>query len=183
MHTIGKVTVRFQMQDKSFARVLYSRWDTFFYNCIEKVLDRVINQNSPVTDMPEIEELILNLGSIPEDKLEQWYPELLKEKLTQALLPYLPTEIPTETIEQAGNNYLLEILCLYLLHGRLPWHIHLTYPTISRLFLAALQVAASGLKTFLLTYGHYNNLQQRLVIQLGRPGTRSRYPFTCSPRK
>ncbi|MCD8193884.1 MAG: hypothetical protein LUD74_04930 [Tannerellaceae bacterium] len=105
--------------------------------------------------------------------MDQYYPELLEEKLTAALQAYLPERKADAIDPLTDERYLLDILCLYLLHGRLLWHIHLTYPTISRLFLAVLQVAAAGLKTFLLTYGHYTGLQQRLVIHLDDPALES----------
>ncbi|MCD8193883.1 MAG: hypothetical protein LUD74_04925 [Tannerellaceae bacterium] len=53
MNSIGKITIQFHMEEQSFARALYSRWDSFFYTCIEKVLDRVISNHCPVTNLPE----------------------------------------------------------------------------------------------------------------------------------
>ncbi|MDR2084122.1 MAG: hypothetical protein LBP67_03910 [Bacteroidales bacterium] len=96
------------MQNEDFARNLYGRWDSFFANNVERIIDEVLLQgkgeSGKVKDDEEklsplnshlspkesllIERLELDLGSILEEEFDEQFPIRFKEKLKEALIQW-----------------------------------------------------------------------------------------------
>ncbi|MCC8155253.1 MAG: hypothetical protein LIP01_14330 [Tannerellaceae bacterium] len=170
MNRIDKLNFDFRMEQTGTAHTLYGRWDSFYSMYIERTLQEVL-QNADTSSLTiRIEQIELDLGTIPEEKLETYFSLLLKEKLEEKLYPFLLDYSVTE----AGNSEdkttgWFEIVCRFLLHGVLPWDIENKYRNFSFLFLMVLKADAVKLKLFLFNYGHYTGLCQRLVMHLNDP--------------
>ena len=166
MNTISKITFDFKTDNEEFTRSLYERWDNFFDLNVEKIIDNVLGKYDRKGLVIEIDCLELDLEQIEEDSFDEHFPLLLREKLEEALLPYL-NNIDNDQLTE--KDYLFNILCRFLLHGYLPWNVANKYKNICELFLSVLKDNSKRLKSFLLTYGHYTVLQERLVYQLDEP--------------
>lgn len=170
MHQIGSIHFDFRMQSETFARDLYGRWDRFYANCFESVADEVLDQfNQPDREI-EIEKLELDLGRMAEDALDTQFPLRLREKLAEALVQCFNGSEESQKpniITKAENA--LQFLCMFLLHGTLPWNVKQEHRDIHQLFRSVLRENADAFRQFLQTYGHYTSLQQRLVYQLDDP--------------
>ncbi|MFV0311291.1 MAG: contractile injection system tape measure protein [Dysgonomonas sp.] len=170
MNTIGTIAFDFRMENEAFARSLYAGWDTFFAVNFEKIADRLLVKYDVKDTVVHINKLNIDLGSIEEDKFEEYFPRILEERMEEALIQMLHNPRQTEVSSQAEKDYLFDILCKFLLHGSLAWNIENKYRDINHLFLTVLRNEGKRLKAFLQTYGHYTSLQERLVYQLNDPG-------------
>ncbi|NDV67378.1 contractile injection system tape measure protein [Dysgonomonas sp. 25] len=169
MNTIGKIAFDFKTENEEFTRSLYERWDNFFALNVEKIIDSVLEKYDKKDSVIEISRIELDLEQIEEENFDEHFPLLLRERLEEALLQYLNNTNNKQSNQQTEKDYLFTILCHFLLHGYLPWHIEDKYKNICELFLVVLKDNSERLKTFLLTYGHYTSLQERLVYQLDEP--------------
>lgn len=158
------------MPDELFARELYGRWDHFFAHACEKVADSVLQQ----FDHPDyhiiIEHLNLDLGVIKHSEWDEQFPIRLRSALEDALQRSIHAPVPEEKmIRQQNEVNIFSILTYFLLHGTLPWYTSQKYYDITFLFREVLTHSSALLKSFLIQYGHYTGLQQRLVFQLRDP--------------
>jgi hypothetical protein len=170
MNTIGSIKFDFRMQNESFARNFYTRWDSFFEQNVERVANEVLEKLRIKNYELRIEKLELDLGSILEDDLDKHFPLRFREKLEEALIRCIHNPETQQNIKRIPQKETtLQILCEFLLHGLLPWYAAKEYKNIHHLFLKVLQENTKEFKQFLQTYGHYTSLQQRLVYQLNDP--------------
>lgn len=175
MNQIGNIEFDFRMQNETFAQDLYARWDRFFDQSIEPIVDAVLAGYDCDSGVIEIEQLNIDLGIIPEATFDDLFPLILREKLEEALLAYLyhtdqdyrPEQLPKATISEADQAF--ELLAYFLLHGNLLWHADPKYKNIAVLFMEVIRTNGKKFKQFLLTYGHYTSLQERLAYQLDDP--------------
>ena len=168
MNRIGCIQFDFQMQNESFARELYSRWDLFFSKHIESVTDEVVGRYDNSAEILEITGLELDLGCVEEEDFEYRFPLIFREKLEEALLKQL-SYTNKEIKRTTTDRYSFELLTYFLLHGTFPWYTDGNSENIHTLFLEVLQHSGSQFKQFLLSYGHYTSLQERLVYQFNDP--------------
>ncbi len=154
------------MESETFARSLYGRWENFYAQSIEQVARRVLDRLELPTDRLDIDRLELDLGVIRQDQLETLFPVLWEKRLEEALMALSRQPRSPGVIFSGDTDYLFSLLCQFLLHGSLPWNVPETYKNISTLFLAVLKERPKILKTFLVAYGHYTGLRQRLVYRL-----------------
>lgn len=170
MNQIGLLHFDFTMQNEDFARSLYGRWDSFFASCFERVADKVLTLYSPPQDQLEIELLELDLGTIAEEELDEQFPLRLREKLEEALSKCIFDSTVQQSVKRISTTKnAFQLLCTFLLNGSLAWNAQQQYKSLSQLFMSVLQSHGKELKQFLLTYGHYSSLQQRLVYQFQQP--------------
>lgn len=166
MNSIGKIGLHFKGENEAFFHALYGSWDSFYMKNIERPTDEVLIQFDENEAELELNTLELDLGYISEENFAEHFALLYREKLAETLQEYL--------FDASGNNVkritkgkkLSEILCHFLLYGSLPWNVENKYKDINYLFLEVVSTDGAALKQFLLTYGHYTSLQQRLVFQL-----------------
>lgn len=175
MNQISKIQLHFQMQNEDFARNLYGRWDSFFANNVERILNEEVEMGNE--ELLIIDKLELDLGSLLEEEFDEQFPIRFRERLEESLIQLRmgngewrtkENSLSTETKFSILNSQ-FSILCHFLLHGTLPWNATEEYKDINHLFLKVLQESPAELKQFLLTYGHYTSLQERLVYQLKDP--------------
>ncbi len=186
MNQIGTIQFNFQMQNETFASELYARWDSFFAANFERIADEVLGKLEMNAEELEIhiDRLELDLGNIPEQDFDRQFPLRVREKLEEAVLQwrmengkhiqtrkehfqYTHSDIEFSTGQTFSTlNFQFLILEAFLLHGTLPWNTPAEYKNISHLFLSILRNENQRLKQFLLNYGHYTSLQERLVYQL-----------------
>lgn len=164
MNQISKAQFLFQMQNEDFARDLYGRWDSFFANNVERILNEELSVRNEALIIDKLE---INLGSMQENEFDEQFPVRLKEKLNESLIKW---KVENGELKMPENSLSIEskfsILSHFLLHGTLPWNATYDHKDINRLFLRVLQENSKELKNFLQSYGHYTSLQQRLVYQL-----------------
>lgn len=171
MNAIGKITFDFNMQDETFARDLYARWDNFFALNFERVAAEVFSGRDLPGYTVQLEKLELDLGELPENGFYEAFPLRLKEKLDEALAMQISREQSqiTGAKKVTDSVWLFEILAGFLLHGTLAWNVPGEYKNMPHLFRTALRKEGARLKRFLQTYGHYTSLRERLVHQLDDP--------------
>ena len=99
--------------DEDFANNLYANWDDFSRDCLERIIDEYFSSYDRDKVFYEIEELDLDLGSIPEDEFYKVFPQKLKEELIKKVsVGHLS---PADT---SSTSFLrLDNLLFYLVHG------------------------------------------------------------------
>lgn len=158
------------MQNEDFARSLYGRLDRFFASCFEQVAEEVLTLYNPPNEHLEIDLLELDLGTIAEEELDEQFPLRLREKLEEALSKYVFDSTVQQSVKRVSiTENAFQLLCRFLLNGSMAWNAQQQYKSLSQLFMSVLQSHGKELKRFLLTYGHYSSLQQRLVYQFQQP--------------
>lgn len=73
------------MEHEEFAHHLYADWNGFCRICFERVMDECLSGYDKDKVLHELEQVELDLGSIPEDDFYQEFPRRLKEALLKAL--------------------------------------------------------------------------------------------------
>lgn len=167
MNRIGRVQFNFDMQNEQFAHRLYARWDPFFVQNFERIADEVLSKYDVPTEQIELQQLDLDLGTLNEEEFDWKFPQIIREKLEEALVHSLfdpqRQALVKRTPEKESR---FKLLCHFLLHGSLPWSVPQAYKDIHQLFMQVVQSSGKELKQFLQTYGHYTSLCERLVYQL-----------------
>ncbi len=170
MNQIALLKFDFTMQNEDFARSLYGRWDGFFASCFERVADQVLTLYSPPTEHLEIDLMELDLGTMEEEELDEQFPLCLREKLEEALSKCVFDSTVQQSVKRVSiTENAFQLLCRFLLNGSMAWNAQQQYKNLSQLFSTVLQSHGKELKQFLLTYGHYSSMQQRLVYQFQQP--------------
>lgn len=168
MNQVGTVNCFFDMQSQAFVQELYGRWNNFFELSMGSVLEEALGTHNRSGQHIEIDLLEVNLGKIPQSLFDEQFQSLFRQKLDEALTSILSSPHHSAKLaKKVGNGekqFLL--LCQYLLQGTIPWYAEQQYGGLRALFLLVLQTNSSRLKKFLLNYGHYTSLQQRLALQL-----------------
>ncbi|MHA3787024.1 contractile injection system tape measure protein [Flavobacterium hauense] len=166
MNSIGKIGLNFKGENEAFFRALYGNWESFYTKNIERSTDEVLKHFDDDELEIKLDSLELDLGHISEAHFAERFAELYKEKLAEAIQEHLYETSGTKIERISKSKMLSEILCHFLLYGSLPWNVEDKYKDINYLFLRVIKEEGAVLKQFLLTYGHYTSLQQRLVFQL-----------------
>lgn len=167
MSQIGVLRYDFKMHDQQFTQALYGRWELFFTQHIQPIFDEVITAYDNPSLTYFIEYLDIQLEPVEQERFDELFPIMLRGKLQEALKKALSNPSQTTINQQltlAEND--LDTLCSFLLSGVFPWHARQAYTSIHQLFMSVLQTHAQQFKAFLLRYGHYTSMQQRLAYQL-----------------
>ena len=85
MIRIDNISFEFTTPDEKFAHELYAGWDVFCRHCFEQVVEECLSTYNKEKVLYEIEQLELDLGSIPEEYFYREFPRRLKEVLLKAL--------------------------------------------------------------------------------------------------
>lgn len=85
MIRIDHLSFEFGAPDERFAQNLYADWESFCHRCFERVVEECLVLYDDDQTLHELEQLNLDLGSIPEDDFYDEFPRRLKEALTNAL--------------------------------------------------------------------------------------------------
>jgi hypothetical protein len=166
MNSIGKIGLHFKGENETFFHALYGSWDGFYTKNIEQPTDDVIMQFDDAEIELELDTIELDLGYISEEDFAEQFAMRYREKLAETLQKYLLDVSGNYVKRIPKGKKLSEILYHFLLYGSLPWNVESKYKDINYLFLEVVATEGAALKHFLLTYGHYTSLQQRLVFQL-----------------
>lgn len=115
MIRIDNISFEFTAPNEKFAHELYADWDDFCHSSFEQVVEECLSAYDKEKVLYEIEQLELDLGSIPEKDFYQVFPGRLKEEL----LKVLPTwDLQRETgIEKEGGSSRLDNLLFCLEYG------------------------------------------------------------------
>lgn len=170
MNQIEKIEFNFDMQNEEFAQKLYGRWDTSVLQQVESVVDKILLRHDQPHKYLEIEQLDIDLGFINEDEFDDRFLLLLEEKLEEAITYAIfdpKQKMINKLVSEEENAF--DVLCRFLLNGTISWNTEWKYKGISELFLYVLNTSGTLFKQFLLTYGHYTSLQERIVFQLKDP--------------
>ena len=114
MIRIDNISFEFTTPDEKFAHELYVGWDVFCRHCFEQVVEECLSTYNKEKVLYEIEQLELDLGSIPEEYFYREFPRRLKEVLLKAL-PTGGLQRKSETEENGGSR--LDNLLFYLEYG------------------------------------------------------------------
>ncbi|WP_233587461.1 MULTISPECIES: contractile injection system tape measure protein [Parabacteroides] len=168
MIAIGKVTFDFNMEDESYARQLYGRWDTFSRTSFEQVVDDVLSRFDSSDETIEIESLSLDLGVIPEDEFDDKFPKILAEKLNETFSDFLRN--PESHSQQIRiipvSKSRIELLACYLQYGFFPWLANTENLNLETLLLEAMQMDNDALRQLIHTLGDNEKVRTRLIWQL-----------------
>ena len=168
MITIGQVTFDFNMEDESYARQLYGRWDTFSRTSFEQVVDDVLSRFDSSDETIEIESLSLDLGVIPEDEFDDKFPKILAEKLNETFSDFLRN--PESHSQQIRiipvSKSRIELLACYLQYGFFPWLANTENLNLETLLLEAMQMDNDALRQLIHTLGDNEKVRTRLIWQL-----------------
>lgn len=156
------------MEEESYARQLYGRWDTFSRTSFERVVDEVLSRFDSLDETIEIELLSLDLGVITEDDFDEKFPKLLAEKLndTFSVLLRNPENYSQQIriIPMAKSR--IELLACYLQHGYFPWYADSGTQELETLLREAMQMDADGLRLLIRSLGENEKVRTRLIWQL-----------------
>ena len=114
MIRIDNISFEFTAPDEKFTHELYADWDGFCRRCFEQVVEECLSTYDKEKVLYEIEQLELDLGSIPEEYFYREFPRRLKEVLLKAL-PTGGLQRKSETEENGGSR--LDNLLFYLEYG------------------------------------------------------------------
>lgn len=87
MIRIDQLSFEFGAPDERFAQNLYADWESFCHRCFERVVEECLAPYGDDQILHELEQLNLDLGSIPEEEFYDEFPRRLKEALRNALPP------------------------------------------------------------------------------------------------
>ncbi|QHT70280.1 hypothetical protein GXP67_28330 [Rhodocytophaga rosea] len=124
MHHIRRQTfeIKFSSQEKGFD--LQTRFTELMHDALLPVIEEVFTQVSLPNVILRLDTLDINLGEISLDSLEQDLPDILRNKLTDALLAaigeirYFPKETSQLVAKEKAD---IELLIYFLQNGTLPW--------------------------------------------------------------
>ncbi|WP_316815117.1 contractile injection system tape measure protein [Pedobacter nyackensis] len=156
---------------KEMAHELQNRLSRLHHQQVQRVLRDFFQRNIPENLLIRKDSLVLDLGNIPYERLENELPERLEEALEELFAPLLTAKdnlqwnnldfehLPTE------KGY-LSILEFYLIHGTLPWQAAsqhgLTWKNVLHLLY---QHDRDQLRNSLLRLGRQQNIRKRLAFQ------------------
>lgn len=112
MIRIDHLSFEFGAPDERFAQNLYADWENFCHRCFERVVEECLAPYDDDQTLHELEQLNLNLGSIPEDDFYDEFPRRLKEALTNTLPPLhdLQAQANPQKVTASRINNLLFLL-------------------------------------------------------------------------
>lgn len=164
MNIIAKINLFFSSRDKLFFQSVYSDWDNYWVNQLEKSTDHILKKYNDDSFVLEIESLELELKSISKTDFKkefiQKYEEALENELLKCIYGQKSLYVKKTEIKKSRK----ELLFYFLLNGALSWK-NLGIKDLNTLFLEVAKDDSLALKQFLQTYGHYTSLQQRLIFQ------------------
>jgi hypothetical protein len=154
--------IRYPVREKAYE--LQSRFSRLFDREGKAVLQEVADRVIPDSLLLRLEELEVDLGHIPQDRLEKEFPVRLKEELEAALLRVMQEHGHGRGLDR--NRSLAGLLEHFLLTGSLPWWAAgalLTDPiaVAERL----INDNAEALKRVLLSTGQQDLVRRRLIRQ------------------
>lgn len=168
MNQIARLSHLFDTQDELFVHKLYGRWDSFFEMHVQPIIESVIEGHEQQGVTIHVKRLEVDLGIINPDRFDEDFSLRLRERLDEALRDVLATNAPAVSYQRlTKEDDDLGVLCHLLLHGSLPWHARGSQRSLKSLYAGVLKTYASQFKSFLLRYGHFSSLQERLAYQLG----------------
>ena len=120
MIRIDHISFDFTAPDEKFAYGLYADWDSFCRYCFEQVVEECYADCDKEKVLYEIEQLELDLGSIPEEDFYREFPQRLRNELLKAL-PLRETRTAEEVEKSAASRR--DNLLFFLEHGfpKLEW--------------------------------------------------------------
>ena len=83
---IDKIGFTFRSEDEDFSRNMYVRWDNYYHNVIHALLEEFLSCHDVKGELLQLEQLNLNLGSIPQEEFYHRFPLRLKEELEKVFL-------------------------------------------------------------------------------------------------
>ncbi len=169
MVNINKVIFEFTTGNEEFAQHVNQRWESLYQPVFEKVAEEVMTCYNHEDETCIIENLPLDLGTIPEEDFDTLYPKRLREALHE-WFKQINTESPgttrTEGVRRISNQQnKLEILIYFLLHGYLPSTAQNDNIQLGSLLNEVLYSSAGLFREFLERYAHYDFLHRRLALQ------------------
>ena len=81
MIRIDHLSFEFTVPDEAFAHGLYADWEAFCRNCFEQVVEECLADYDKDKVLHVLEQLDLDLGSIPEEDFPEEFPRRLREEL------------------------------------------------------------------------------------------------------
>lgn len=165
MNTVQKIAIDFTGEDEFFFRSLYADWELYWTSKLENATERIVEKYNEKAYTIEIDTLELQLGSIAQSDFNTTFLEKYEAALEEALLQSMHGNGTLRAKKMETKRNYAELLFHFLLHGSLPWQAHGQIKNLNVLFLEVAQKDAKSLRDFLMTYGHYTSLQQRLILQ------------------
>ena len=114
MIRIDHISFDFIAPDEKFANGLYADWDSFCRRCFEQVVEECCAACDKEKVLYEIEQLELDLSSIPEEDFYREFPRRLRNELLKAL-PLRETRTAEEVEKSAASRR--DNLLFFLEHG------------------------------------------------------------------
>lgn len=164
MNKVQKISFEFLGEDELFFRNVYSEWDTHWNVIVESSTERVLERFNLNSKVLEISELDLELEPILESNFSISFVTLYEEALENAIIKFINEEAKLRSPAKDLIKSNSELLLYFLLHGSFPWTVSSNID-LNKLFLSVAENDTDSLLKFLKVYGHYSNIQQRIVYQ------------------
>lgn len=165
MTTIHTIRLAFQAGNEEFVRELYGRWDTFCRMGVEETTDRILSRYDSENEVIRIENLVVEVGNIPEDVFYERFPEMMGRKLEEVFTGLLRHReaYPVEIVSLHRDS--LQALLYFLLRGYLPGNVPEEYRDLKRLLRLVIREKGYELGTGLRKLGEKEGMRRRLVKQ------------------
>lgn len=166
MITVGKTFFDFHTDNEPFARGLYSRWDDFCRTAFEKVADEILSSYDLPDEVITVDRLDIELGTLPEEKFYEQFPEKIAEKLKVAFDSFLQQQAK-EALQTARTSlHRIEAVSYYLLHGYRRWDVQEVKEPFPATISHTITCHKEEFRSFLLSQGYKEIIRKRLVWQL-----------------
>ena len=154
--------ISYAVREKAYA--LQSRFSRLFDREGKAVLQEVADRVIPDSVLLRLEELEVDLGHIPQDRLEKEFPVRLKEELEAGLLRVMQEHGRGSALDR--NRSLAGLLEHFLLTGSLPWWaagalLNDPITVVEQL----IKDNAEDLKKVLISTGQRDQVRRRLIRQ------------------
>lgn len=165
MITIGKVHMDFCAADEEFACELYSRWDRFFRNAVEKVADDILSVYDRPDEIVRISCLEVEVGKIAQEVFYERFPLVWAEKLRETFLLYLNDRQKYAVERITLKRDCFRILVFFLSHGYFPPDTPVELNLLSELLHEVLDENGKRLVGYIRSAYEKQDIYRRLVFQ------------------
>ncbi len=152
--------------DPEFGYAFNRECDTLMETVLPQIIDEELAHFSTNGAYVHLEQLEVNVGSVAPEDFFRHYPHRFRQALRAALEDCFSLPVDEGRRKNDETDEWWDAWVYFIRSGRLPWHLNAHIESIAVLFAYILRHRAAALVSYLRSYGHLANIQQRLVFQL-----------------
>ncbi|MBB5636876.1 hypothetical protein HDE68_002789 [Pedobacter cryoconitis] len=170
-YTIRQLRFDVDFFSKEMAYELQNRLSRLYHQQVQQTLGNFFSANIPENALIRKDSLVVDLGSISYERLENELPERLEKALEELFAPLLSSKDVLHWNSQDFENLPAEkgyqfILEFYLLNGTLPWQAAVQHGLTWKVTLHQLYANdRENLRNLLLRLGRQTEVRKRLAFQ------------------